>query len=76
MKSLKVNDKVKVIAGEFKGEESVIVAVDRKAGKAQVDGLLVRERHYRKSYMRPNGGKASVQGWIDLSNLKGVKDGK
>ena len=75
-KSLKVNDTVKVIAGGLKGTEAKIVSIDRENGKACLEGVRVVERHFRKSAMRPQGGKKSVHLGIDMSNLKLVKAGE
>ncbi|MBR2839781.1 50S ribosomal protein L24 [Candidatus Saccharibacteria bacterium] len=76
MKSLKVNDKVLVIAGDNKGQEAKIVSIDRKNGKACLEGIGMRERHMRKSYMNPAGGKKTIHTGIDLSNLKLVEASK
>ena len=43
--NLKINDKVKIISGNNKGKEAKIVKIDRKAGKAMLDGIGVVERH-------------------------------
>ena len=76
MKSLKINDKVKVIAGDHKGTEAKIVGIDRVAGKAMVEGIGLVERHMRKSYINPAGGKKTIHVGIDLSNLKLVEAAK
>ena len=73
MKSLKINDKVRVIAGANKGKEAKIVSIDRKNGKACLEGIGVHERHLRKSYLNPAGGKKTIHLGIDLSNLKLVE---
>ena len=73
MKTLKVNDKVKVISGSHKGAEAKIVRIDRVNGKACLEGIGVVERHVRKSYLNPTGGKKTVHLGIDLSNLKLVE---
>ncbi len=70
---MKVNDTVKIISGDNKGTEAKIVKIDRKAGKACLEGIGVVERHMKKSYANPNGGKKTVHLGIDLSNLKLVK---
>ena len=75
MKSLRVNDKVVVISGDHKGKEAKIVSIDRGAGKACLEGIGLVERHMRKSYLNPNGGKKTVHVGIDLSNLKLVEAG-
>ena len=76
MKSLKVNDKVRVIAGSNKGKEAKIVKIDRATGKACLEGIGVVERHLRKSYLNPSGGKKTIHLGIDLSNLKLVEAGE
>lgn len=69
-KCLKVGDRVKVIAGDHKGEIASIVKVDKKAGKAFLKDIEVRERHLRKSQLNPASGKKTVHVGIDFSNLK------
>lgn len=76
MKSLKINDKVLVIAGDNKGKEAKIVSIDRVNGKACLEGIGLRERHMRKSYLNPAGGKKNIHQGIDLSNLKLVEEAK
>lgn len=72
MSGIKTGDTVKVIAGGHKGETSKVVAVDRKNGRAMLEGVNVVERHLRKTAYNPQGGKKSVHLGIDLSNLKKV----
>ena len=74
--NLKVNDKVVVISGSHKGTEAKIVKVDRKSGRAMLEGVGVVERHLKKSYLNPTGGKKTVHLGIDLSNLKLVEAAK
>lgn len=75
-KGLKINDKVIVIAGNDKGKTAKIVKIDRAAGKAFLEGIGVRERHMKKSYLNPAGGKKTIQVGVDLSNLKLVEAAK
>ena len=70
MKSLKVNDKVVVIAGSHKGTEAKIVKIDRENGKACLEGIGVIERRLKPTQYNPRGGKKTVHLGIDLSNLK------
>jgi large subunit ribosomal protein L24 len=74
--NLKANDKVRIIAGNHKGTEAKIVKIDRKNGKAMIEGVGVIERHMRKSYTNPTGGKKTIHVGIDLSNLKLVEAAK
>ncbi len=76
MKSLKVNDKVLVIAGDNKGKEAKIVSIDRVNGKACLEGIGLVERHMKKTQYNPAGGKKTVHLGIDLSNLKLVEAAK
>jgi large subunit ribosomal protein L24 len=74
--NLKINDKVLVIAGDDKGKEAKIVKIDRAAGKACLEGIGLVERHMKKSYLNPAGGKKTIHVGIDLSNLKLVEAAK
>ena len=76
MKSLKINDKVLVIAGDNKGKEAKIVKIDRENGKACLEGIGLIERHMRKSQFNPAGGKKTIHVGIDMSNLKLVESAK
>ena len=69
-KCLKVGDRVKVIAGDLKGQVASIVKVDKKAGKAMLKDLKIRERHVRATQYNPKGGKKTIHVGIDFSNLK------
>ena len=75
-KGLKVNDKVLVISGKNKGKEAKIVKIDRLTGKVYLEGIGVVERHMRKSYLNPAGGKKTVHLGIDASNVKLVESAK
>ncbi|MBR5939119.1 50S ribosomal protein L24 [Candidatus Saccharibacteria bacterium] len=76
MKSLKINDKVLVTSGDNKGKEAKIVKIDRKAGKACLEGIGLVERQMKKSYLNPTGGKKTIHVGIDMSNLKLVEAAK
>ncbi len=73
---MKVNDIVRVISGDNKGKEAKIVKIDRKNGKACLEGIGLIERHLKKSYTNPKGGKKTIHVGIDMSNLKLVKAGE
>lgn len=75
-KSFKVNDKVLVISGSNKGKEAKIVSIDHKSNRACLEGILEVERHLKKSYLNPSGGKKNVHLGIDMSNLKLVESFK
>ena len=60
-----------VISGEHKGKKAKIVRID--GSKACLEGIGLIERHLKKSYLNPAGGKKTVHVGIDLSNLKLVE---
>ena len=68
--NLKSGDIVKVISGAHKGTSAKIVSIDKKSGKACLEGIGLVERHVRASYLNPKGGKKTIHLGIDLSNLK------
>ncbi|MBQ3320904.1 50S ribosomal protein L24 [Candidatus Saccharibacteria bacterium] len=74
--NLKINDKVRIISGDKKGTEAKIVKIDKRNGKACLEGVGLVERHLKKSYLNPAGGKKTVHVGIDLSNLKLVQASK
>ena len=74
--NLKANDKVRVISSDNKGKEAKIVKIDRRNGKAMLEGIGMVERHMKKSYLNPAGGKKTIHVGIDLSNLKLVETAK
>lgn len=74
--NLKSGDIVKVISGNEKGQSGKIVSIDRKAGKACIEGLRLIERHMKATYYNPKGGKKTIHAGIDLSNLKLEKAAK
>jgi large subunit ribosomal protein L24 len=67
--NLKSGDMVTIIAGDFKGKSGKIVKMDRKNGKAMIEGINIRECHMAASAYR-QGGKKDIHVGIDLSNLK------
>lgn len=72
---IKKDDKVKVIAGEFKGREGRVLSVDPKTNRAKVEGLNMVKRHTKPNAQNPNGGIIEKEAPIHLSNLM-VIDGK
>ena len=68
--NLKINDKVVVLSGNNKSKEAKIIKIDRKAGKAMLEGIGIVERHLKKTQFNPAGGKKTIHVGIDLSNLK------
>ncbi len=72
---IKKDDKVKVIAGEFRGREGRVLSVDPKSNRAKVEGLNLVKRHTKPNAQNPNGGIIEKEAPIHISNLM-VIDGK
>ena len=68
---IKEGDSVVVIAGNDRGDEVCsVVQVDRKNGKALVEGVNLVWKHVRRSQKYPQGGRLSKEMPVDISNLK------
>ncbi len=64
------NDQVKVIAGKDKGKQGRVLDVNRKTGKAVVQGVQMVKRHTRPNPQKQiKGGIAGREGPISISNL-------
>lgn len=66
--SIKKGLEVLVISGSEKGKKGIILAVDRKGGKALVSGLNLCKRH-TKPTKENSGGIVLKESWLHLSNL-------
>lgn len=66
---LKKGDKVVVISGEHKGQQGVILSVDREKNRATVEGVNMISRHTKPSAQFPDGGIIKKEAPIHISNL-------
>lgn len=66
---IKTGDTVEVIAGADKGARNKVVKIDRKSGKALVEGVAKVYKHVRRSQKYPQGGRLSKEMPVQLSNL-------
>jgi large subunit ribosomal protein L24 len=67
---LRVNDKVKVIAGKAKGTETTITKIqgDRVF---LAEGITVK-KHVKPTQMNPEGGIIEIPGSVHISNVQHV----
>ena len=65
----KNGDKVRVIAGDYKGTEGEIVTLIRDKNKAIVSGVNVVKRHTKPNAQNPQGGIKEKEAPIAISNL-------
>lgn len=66
---IKTGDTVKVIAGEFKGEEGKVLRVIPSKNRAVVEGVNEVSKHQKPSASNPQGGIVKEEAPIHISNL-------
>jgi large subunit ribosomal protein L24 len=66
---IRVGDTVVVIAGNDKGTQARVLAVDGEARKVVVEGVNQVYKHVRRSQKNPQGGRLSKEMPIDVSNV-------
>lgn len=66
---IKSGDTVLVIAGEHKGEQGVVLKVDREKNRAIVEGINLVSKHTKPSAKNPQGGIIKKEAPIHISNL-------
>lgn len=64
------NDVVRVIAGAEKGKAGKVLSVNRKTGRAVVEGVNRRWKHLRRSQQHPHGARIQKEAPIHVSNLQ------
>ena len=73
---IKTGDKVRVVAGDHRGEEGKIVKVLIETNKAIVEGVNMISKHTKPSAKSPQGGIVKKEAPLHISNLMLVEDGK
>ena len=66
---IKSGDTVVVISGADRGTRAKVLKIDRKNGKAVVEGVNRVYKHVRRSQKNPQGGRLSKEMPVQLSNL-------
>ncbi len=65
-------DEVKVIAGNHKGKQGTVLAVNAEKGQVVVEGARIMKNAIAKSEANPDGGIIEQDGPIAISNVKKV----
>lgn len=73
---IKTGDKVRVIAGDHRGEEGKVIKVLIETNKAIVEGVNMISKHTKPSAKSPQGGIVKKEAALHISNLMLVEDGK
>ncbi|MDP6380334.1 MAG: 50S ribosomal protein L24 [Phycisphaerae bacterium] len=63
------DDTVEVITGADKGVRARVLRVDRKSGRAIVEGVNRVFTHLKRSRQHPQGGRLEKENPVDVSNL-------
>ena len=66
---IRKDDTVKVISGEYKGDEGKVLEVYPDKNKALVEGINVVKRHTKPNAATPNGGIVEKEAPVHVSNL-------
>lgn len=66
---IKTGDLVRVIAGDHKGREGIVLRVSREKNKALVEGVNIVSKHEKPSTKNPQGGIIKQEAPIHISNL-------
>jgi len=69
MGRLKQKDMVIVITGSDRGKTGRLLRIDRKSGKAVVEGVNMKWKHVRKSQDHPQGGRIQREYPLNISNI-------
>lgn len=67
---IKKGDTVMVIAGDSKGQQGRVLAVDVEKEKILVEGVNIVSKHSRPTNQNPKGGIIEKEAPIHVSNLK------
>lgn len=62
-------DRVRVIRGNFAGQEGTVLRVLTKENRVVVEGINMRKRHMRASQANPDGGIVTFEAPIHASNV-------
>ena len=73
---IKTGDKVRVMAGDDKGQEGKVVKIFRDKNKAIVEGVNMVSKHTKPSAQNPQGGISKFEAPIHISNLMILEKGE
>ncbi len=66
---IKVNDQVRVLAGEDKGKEGKVVKLIKDKNRVIVEGVNLVSKHKKPSANNPQGGIVKSEAPIHISNV-------
>ncbi len=66
---IKKGDKVRVMAGEFKGKEGNVMKTFPKSNRVLIEGINVIKKHAKPTQANPDGGILEYEAPIHASNV-------
>ena len=66
---IKKGDKVRVISGDDKGKDGVVIRVDKAKMRVLVEGINIVKRHTKPSAANQEGGIIEKEAPIHISNV-------
>lgn len=72
---VKKGDRVRVLAGDWRGAEGVIRSVDLHKGRVTIEGVNMVRRAMRKTQRHPQGGIIEKEAPIHASNVRLIERG-
>ena len=76
MNKIKKDDMVQIITGKDKGKTGKVTEIDVKNGKVKVEGCNMQTKHSKPTQANPDGGIINQEGFIHISNVMVLSDGK
>ena len=73
---VKVNDKVRILAGKDKGKEGKVLQTLKKDDKVIVEGINIVKKHIKPNGQGETGGIREMEAPIHISNVKVINDEK
>lgn len=73
---IKKGDKVRVLSGDYRGKEGMVLRASPKDGTAIVEGINMVKKHTRPSAKNPNGGILEQEAPIRVSKLMLIENGR
>lgn len=66
---IRTGDRVKVIRGNYRGQDGRVLRVERDKNRVVVEGVNLRKRHRRPSAVDPEGGIITFEAPVHASNV-------
>jgi large subunit ribosomal protein L24 len=72
---IKKGDTVKIIAGDSKNQQGVVLSVDKAKSRATIEGVNLVSKHTKPNAVNPQGGIVKQEASVHVSNIELIKPG-